>query len=52
MAPGWIYGPEYGHPGTINLCGQEYDQPVFVWEGNPGPFLTKSIFCNFWSISW
>ena len=33
---GIIYGPEYGQPGPINLYGSEYDQPVFVWEGNPG----------------
>ena len=44
-----LYGPDYGQSGIIHLYDQtmstwnhslfimaDYDQPGFVWEGNPG----------------
>ena len=39
-----ISSTEYGQPGTINLYGPEYDQPVFVWEDDDTRVTNTGIF--------
>ena len=52
----WIYGPDYGQPGAINISGQVYDQPgcnlFLLWQSMINLFLHDRENREIYYLTW